>query len=320
MKVFISWSGPAEQRVAEALREALGNVCAGEVDTFVSSQDIPLGERGIPMIEANLSATDYGIVVLSAANKDRPWINYEGGALGTILGRRVAVVLLDLGRADVDTPLAPFQSARFDDSAEMLRLFTEIAQTARPSFPAGTVKTLFDAEWDTIQQSWAPDTSTAPKKQRPSSEMLEELVEGFRRLSNGQTVLTHRIDLLVGNPPARGTAATTMRSGLPKKTDDIMQSLLAAVPPATGGRVSVYSITREQGVWTVAFHGMPATRRDDFERATEIAQALIPNGERLVVSAPLDPTDMTLNRMPWDTIAEVLPEIVNEGGRDPLDP
>lgn len=186
MKVFISWSGSSERRVAEALRDALGSVCAGEVEPFVSSQDIPLGERGIPMIEAKLSSTDYGVVVLSAANKDRPWINYEGGALATLLNRRVAVVLMDLGRADVDTPLAPFQSALFHDREEMLRLFTEIAQHARASFPAGTVATLFNAAWGSIQESWAPDPDAAPKRSRSTQEMLEELVERVRSIDTGQ--------------------------------------------------------------------------------------------------------------------------------------
>ncbi|PPH24141.1 hypothetical protein C5C99_00370 [Rathayibacter sp. AY1C4] len=186
MKVFISWSGSAEQRVAEALRDALGSVCAGEVEPFVSSQDIPLGERGIPMIEAKLSSTDYGIVVLSSGNKGRPWINYEGGALATLLNRRVAVVLMDLSRADVDTPLAPFQSARFHDRDEMLRLFTEIAQHARASFPTGTVATLFDAAWSSIQQSWIPNQDATPKRSRSSQDMLEELVERVRSIETSQ--------------------------------------------------------------------------------------------------------------------------------------
>lgn len=322
MKVFISWSGSAEQRVAEALRDALGSVCAGEVEAFVSSQDIPLGERGIPMIEAKLSSTDYGVVVLSAENKDRPWINYEGGALATLLNRRVAVVLLDLGRADVDTPLAPFQSARFDDRSEMLRLFTEIAQYARPSFPSETVETLFAARWDAIQESWAPDSTALPKRPRPSSDMLEELVEGMRRLSKGQSILGHRIDQFVSDRQPRLSSSTPMRASAPTNTTDVLGSLQTAITSATSGRVAINSATREQGLWRLNLIGYPATRRDDFERARELAQALIPAGESLVVSAPLEPSDMSQGRMPWDTLAEIVPEVVTEGegDRDPLDP
>ncbi|RPE75391.1 TIR domain-containing protein [Curtobacterium sp. PhB137] len=228
MKVFISWSGAAEQHVAEALRDALISVCAGEVEPFVSSQDIPLGERGIPMIDAKLSATDYGIVVLSAANKDRPWINYEGGALATLLDRRVAVVLMDLGRAEVDTPLAPFQSVLFHDRAEMLRLFTEVAQHNRASFPAGTVATLFDAAWKSIQESWAPDPNAAPKRHRSTQEMLEELVERVRSIDTAQarTFNQSRVEQhLRDDDPAAVSAAVAVASKGTVRVDQVVHML-----------------------------------------------------------------------------------------------
>jgi hypothetical protein len=187
MKVFISWSGEAEREVAEALREAVIAVCAGRAEAFVSSQDIPKGDRGLNVIDAQLKATDYGLVVLSAANQLRPWINYEGGALAMSLDNPVATVLLDLIPSDVEGPLGPLQSTQFSDQADMLRLFTEIAAAADKDLPTNNVAVMFSNVWPTIQAAWTPPDGHEPNEpRRDDSDMLAELVERVRGIEATQ--------------------------------------------------------------------------------------------------------------------------------------
>lgn len=187
MRVFISWSGQPERLVAEALREALTEVCAGRADVFVSSQDISKGDRGLNVIEAKLKASDYGIVVLSGANQHRPWINYEGGAMARSLSNPVSTILLDLSPSDVDGPLAPYQSTQFSDYRDMQRLFLEVAKAADPDIPDNTVAVLFTNAWEKILESWQPPEGDDPAANRRSEhDMLAEVVERVRGIETLQ--------------------------------------------------------------------------------------------------------------------------------------
>lgn len=186
VKIFISWSGPSEKEVAEALRLALIKVCAGRADVFVSSQDIPKGERGVPFIEAQLASTDYGIMVLSAANNAQPWINYEGGAMANRLNNPVATILLDVNTSDFDGPLRTFQATKFSDRTDMKTLFTQIARAADEKMPPETTEVLFNSVWEDVQRSWNPPAGIPDAPLRNSDDMLAEIVDRVRNIEAAQ--------------------------------------------------------------------------------------------------------------------------------------
>lgn len=100
MKVFISWSGsgsPSHQ-VALILREWLPSVVQA-VKPFVSSEDIDKGARGLPAIEAELQDSSCGIICVTRANYERPWLNFEAGALSKQVDEattRVMPLLIDI--------------------------------------------------------------------------------------------------------------------------------------------------------------------------------------------------------------------------------
>jgi len=184
MKVFISWSGAAEREVAESLSETLAIVSAGRVTAFVSSQSIPKGARGMQAIGASLSASDYGVVILSAANQHAPWITYEAGALARSVQAPVATLLLDLIPSDVTGPLESFQATSFASPEDMRRLFVEIAQRADTAMPEESISILFDAAWPSLQDSWTPPSAddTVQEPRRDDADMLSELVNRMRRM------------------------------------------------------------------------------------------------------------------------------------------
>jgi hypothetical protein len=188
MKVFISWSGAAEKKVAEAMRAALKTVCAGRAEVFVSSQDIPKGARGANAIGESLSSSDYGIVLVSAQNQEKPWINYEAGALAKSLDAPVSTVLLDLIPSDVTGPLASFQATVFTSEDDMRELFTQIAAAADPGLPLATVSILLDSSWPAVRDAWTPSSSDeqTDEPRRPDGDMLAELVDRIRRMEAGQ--------------------------------------------------------------------------------------------------------------------------------------
>src|SRR5664279_2432056 len=85
MKVFISWSGDASQRVAKALRDWLPQVI-NAIEPFMSSEDIEKGTRGLAAIASELEATSCGIICLTPKNFQKPWVNFEAGAISRSVG------------------------------------------------------------------------------------------------------------------------------------------------------------------------------------------------------------------------------------------
>lgn len=253
MKVFISWSGDAERQVAEALRAAITTVCAGRAQPFVSSQDIPKGERGIPFIDAELASNDYGIVVLSAANHAKPWINYEGGAMASTLANPVATVLLDLNPADFDGPLRTRQATRFTERQDMRDLFVQIAAAADPDMPASTTDILFNSAWGALQLSWNPDANAPHEPLRTSDEMLAEVVDRVRNIEALQRRSGTSSDRRLREANRRSHFAFTGEAVL---SDRVAADVSDTIDDLTAGRVRLVSVgTAEPGSIRVRLAG-----------------------------------------------------------------
>src|SRR4051812_40799847 len=84
IKVFISWSGDLAKSVAVPLREWLP-LLFDRVNPWASDVDIAAGQRSLAQIEAELQDSNFGIVVITAANQHEPWLNFEAGALSKVV-------------------------------------------------------------------------------------------------------------------------------------------------------------------------------------------------------------------------------------------
>src|SRR5436309_49863 len=110
MLVFVSWSGSLSRAVAEALRDWLPHIL--DVQPWISSSDILPGDQWFVQLSQRLERVDFGIVCLTKANRDAPWLLFESGALLNSLGRgRVIPYLIDCSPDDVTGPLNHFQAA-----------------------------------------------------------------------------------------------------------------------------------------------------------------------------------------------------------------
>src|SRR5262245_25036795 len=111
MKVFLSWSGKASHDVATALRKWLPFMHHA-IRPFISSDDIPKGERWNGALNRELEHAQYGIICVTPHNAHKPWMHFEAGALAHFLGRsRVMPLLFHIDRARLEGgPLAQFQT------------------------------------------------------------------------------------------------------------------------------------------------------------------------------------------------------------------
>ncbi|MER5598013.1 hypothetical protein [Streptomyces sp. NPDC002265] len=220
MKVFISWSGPQSQKMAESLKAWLKYVIQS-VDPFVSSLDIAKGDRGLRVISGQLEETSFGIVCVTRENSLAPWINFEAGALSKAIGdARVVPCLLDMPVSDLTGPLAQFQvvsSSNREDVFAMVRSLRDYSNLA--TLDDNHLKTTFDAFWPRLDEELqvarnmqVNAASMTPR--RDPGEILEEVLVLTRRQENVLRTIVERVDSSVPMLEIKGSANT-----VPGKTD-----------------------------------------------------------------------------------------------------
>lgn len=182
MYVFISWSGLQSRQIALALRDWLPGVI-NAAEPYVSSEDIEKGARWSADIAGKLNSTSIGIICVTRENMNRPWINFEAGALSKAMGTesRVIPLLVDLGNADLVGPLNQFQTVLLTQE-DMRKLVDTINNSADKPNPSGVMDKVFRALWSDLEGQFKKilsDAEQPPWEDPPRSdrEMLQELVE-----------------------------------------------------------------------------------------------------------------------------------------------
>jgi hypothetical protein len=101
MKVFLSWSGPMSQRIAEILRKYLP-LMINDISPFLSRHDVESGTRWNLQLSQELRETEFGILCLTQNNLTSPWLLFEAGALTKhIEGRACGLLIGSLKATDV---------------------------------------------------------------------------------------------------------------------------------------------------------------------------------------------------------------------------
>jgi hypothetical protein len=148
MKVFISWSGGETRDTAENMRDWLKSMFQRNVEVFVSSKDIEKGDRWAERLAAVLSDYNFGIVILNAENKDRPWVNFEAGALSkSVTKTRLIPFLCGLRPGDlIESPLGQFQNVEASKEG-LMELAIVINSSLETPLAEADLKDTFDAWW-----------------------------------------------------------------------------------------------------------------------------------------------------------------------------
>ncbi|ONI65287.1 hypothetical protein ALI44B_00915 [Leifsonia sp. ALI-44-B] len=241
MKVFISWSGAVANAVAIALKPLLTIVSNRKIETFISSEDIKKGSRGLPVIADELELASFGIVVVTAENMDTPWINFEAGALGkSVLNGRVAPLLVGLQPKQIAGPLKQFQAADVSVRDEILGLVREMneALAAEDRISDDIIVTMFDREWPKFEAAvkTARDLgSNVVTPSRSDSEILTEVLSTVRDLQREVTQMRPT----VGDDRGRGVLRLR-NDRIDTETLNIIWSLLPEASVANvDGRVEI---------------------------------------------------------------------------------
>jgi hypothetical protein len=149
--VFISWSGTASQKSAEALSRWLP-VWLPEVHPFVSSQNLEKGSRWERDLSKELSKNAFGILCSTPENLVAPWILFEAGALSKALeDSYVSPLLMRVRPSDLQRPLSQFNATQLE-RAEIFKLIQTINNLAGDrKRPTDVLELAFESGWPKLE-------------------------------------------------------------------------------------------------------------------------------------------------------------------------
>lgn len=185
MKVFLSWSGKRSKELAHALRDWLPSVIQA-VEPWLSSEDIPMGQRWAAEISERLQETDIGIICLTPENINAEWLNFEAGALSKFASAFVCPYALNLSPSDLKGPLSQFQVA-IADKEGTFKLVQSLNNAADgPLLNQATLSRTFDVWWPVLEQKLdelrAEEKLSAGVEASGIEKQLEELLKEVREL------------------------------------------------------------------------------------------------------------------------------------------
>lgn len=178
MKVFISWSGTRSQAIAEQLSKFLKKVIQS-ADPFISTA-MDAGVKWNEVIAQNLDEHGIGILCVTPGNAEKPWLNFEAGALSRHLddSGRVIPYLLDFGSAgNLKPPLSQFNAVTADKPGTFKLVQTLNGRCVKPQAADDLAET-FEAFWPALaeQITKIKATSHQPPARRDPGEKLDELL------------------------------------------------------------------------------------------------------------------------------------------------
>ncbi len=197
MQVFISWSGEESKAVGEVLRDNLRRIIQA-VRPWMSPKDIDSGLRWTEEIGGELSAAHLGICVVTHENQNRPWLNFEAGAIAKSREHaRLIPLLFDMAPSDLTGPLSQFQ-AREATKAGIFQICTSINNAmGDKGLKEPDLADAFDAHWPKVdaalnqirenKRTAGEDTVAATREPK---DLLEEILLIVRELRAPRPTLT----------------------------------------------------------------------------------------------------------------------------------
>lgn len=176
MSVFISWSGLASQKIAEALKELIG-VTVQSSRPWMSKQDIAAGADWSQEVSENLRRSTFGVIALTPENFEKPWIAYEAGALGEQAHRLGGLVCPMVFGMDVDAvryPLKRFQCKTLE-KGDVADLIKSINAAGKDPLHESVWRRALDGQWAAFQSALDAVELSGPKPKAPGTD--ERLAE-----------------------------------------------------------------------------------------------------------------------------------------------
>lgn len=218
MKIFISWSGVRSKAVAEMLADWMR--CVIQVSRpWISARDIDRGALWFSEINDQLKDVTVGIVCLTQANKEKPWILFEAGALAKgLASSRVCTFLVDLQPKDIQDPLAQFNHTLPDRDSMRQLVRTLNISCGQAALDDRVLDQVFETYWPQFQEKFKEvlkaNVEEEKAKPRDDKSVLAEILDTTRTLNHRirQLELSNSEDSRPVRAGGDYLAGTTVRS------------------------------------------------------------------------------------------------------------
>ena len=189
MKVFISWSGSASKKVAEAIREWLPTVLQ-TVKPYFTPSDIEKGTRWSADIAKELDDSLAGIFCVTKENLNSQWLMFEAGAISKRVEQSlVCPILIGLENSDINGPLTQFQTTLFEKN-DFKKLVSDLNKANVGNvLPETVLHTVFEKFWPDLEGKISEiiksEDIAAPKNENVRSDrnVLDEILDLSRALA-----------------------------------------------------------------------------------------------------------------------------------------
>lgn len=187
MKIFISWSGETSREIGEAFRNWLPDVLQF-VQPYFTPNDIEKGQRWSAEIAANLEASQFGLMCITAENLLSPWLMFEAGAISkSAASSRVCPLLFGVETSQLTGPLLQFQATPFSKD-EVFKFLSNINELHDLPLAEANLNRAFNRCWIELEEK-INSIISKPKshKQTPHRtqvDMIEEILSHVRSLAN----------------------------------------------------------------------------------------------------------------------------------------
>lgn len=187
MKIFISWSGETSRGIGEAFRIWLPDVLQF-VQPYFTPSDIEKGQRWSAEIAANLEASKFGLMCITAENLLSPWLMFEAGAISkSAASSRVCPLLFGVETSQLTGPLLQFQATPFSKD-EVFKFLSNINELHDYPLPEANLTRAFNRCWPELEEK-INSIISKPKSQkqtphRSQGDMIEEILNHVRSLAN----------------------------------------------------------------------------------------------------------------------------------------
>jgi hypothetical protein len=202
MSVFISWSGDKSKPIAEEFREWLPQVIQA-VRPFCSVGDLEKGSFWQAELQGSLNSAIAGIIIVTPENIEKPWLNFEAGALCSKLEKPcVTPLLFNVEKQRLTGPMATLQAAEFNVTEVKQILEAINSKLEIGSLASKTLDRVFETFWPKLEESVSPLISALSDQAEESQE--NEAFRLLERMGNHLYELTKEVRLM--RRPASMTA------------------------------------------------------------------------------------------------------------------
>ncbi len=249
MRIFISWSKTRGLALAQALNEFIPNVLQDVAPFF--SPDIEKGTQWAHEIAKALEESVFGIICVTPESFNEPWLNFEAGAVASILSRRMSPIILGLSKGDIPPPLSNYTLTDTTEQ-DVRRLMSDLNSKLERPLSDDRFNKAFSVHWASLSDDLSKiEAISTYDVSKPSQRSLEDKVDELLALARQSSA--NQLERLLQTQPLDSLSLSLYR---PEELSSLVErEIYIARELARGKSISViaqsYGVT-PQRVRTIA--------------------------------------------------------------------